>query len=325
VQELSSTNDVEGSSLGYLLTLGAGASFSSTAILSTLLSSMGVPSIEQALFRASVTALFFGLILLLKPSIRRVRRRDLKFFVLNGLFGVALSISAYLSSIALGTPVAVAVTLSYLQPMFSVIFANLFLHERVTITKVVAVISSILGASIVSGLWQIFGAPTSIPAVGAVLAAMNGFFYAVYIIIGRISGSDKSYHFATTMFYSFLFASIWMGPIWLLMSSTIDNPIVSGFVLDLTQTAFAYLLMLAFVGTILPYGLLAMGLRKVKASRAGVILLIEPVSVMVLGVLILGQTLTPWGIVGAALILGATIIVSLEAKVAKVLTDKRKS
>jgi drug/metabolite transporter (DMT)-like permease len=285
---------------------------------------MGIPSIEQALFRTSVTALVFGLVLLLKPSIRQIRRSDVKFFVLNGLFGVALSISAYLSSIALGTPVAVAVTLSYLQPMFSVILAKLFLNEIVTVTKVIAVISSILGASVVSGLWQIFGASTSIPAVGAALAAMNGFFYSVYIIVGRLSGSDKSYHFATTMFYSFFFASIWMGPIWFLMSLTIHNPIVSGFVSDLAPTAVAYLLMLAFIGTVLPYGLLAMGLRKVKASRAGVILLIEPVSVMVLGVLILGQTLTPWGIVGATLILGATIIVSLEAKAAKAITDKRK-
>ncbi len=278
---------------------------------------------EQALFRTSVTASFFGLILLLKPSIRQVRRSDIKFFVFNGLFGVALSISAYLSSIALGTPVAVAVTLSYLQPMFSVILAKLFLNETVTATKVVAVISSILGASIVSGLWRIFGASTSIPAVGAVLATMNGFFYSVYIIVGRLSGSEKSYHFATTMFYSFFFASFWMGPIWLVMSFTIGSPIVSGFVLNLVPTAGAYLMMLAFVGTVLPYGLLSMGLRKVRASRAGVILLIEPVSVMVLGVLILGQNLTPWGIVGAALILSATIIVSLEAKFAKIATNKK--
>jgi DME family drug/metabolite transporter len=286
---------------------------------------MGIPSIEQGLFRTSVTALFFGLILLLKPSIRRVRRSDIKFFVFNGLFGVALSISAYLSSIALGTPVAVAVTLSYLQPMFSVILARLFLSEGVTVIKIVAVISSILGASIVGGFWQILGTSTSVPATGAALAAMNGLFYSIYIIVGRVSGSNRSYHAATTMFYSFLFASIWMGPIWLLMSLTIDNPIVSGFVLDLAPTVLAYLLMIAFVGTILPYGLLAMGLREVKASRAGVILIIEPVSVMVLGVLILGQILTPWGIVGAALILGATIIISLEAKGGRTVTDKNES
>jgi drug/metabolite transporter (DMT)-like permease len=209
--------------------------------------------------------------------------------------------------------------------MFSVILARLFLREGITVTKVVAVIVSIVGASIVSGLWQIFGASAPIPAVGAVLATMNGFFYSVYIIVGRFSGSNKSYHFATTMFYSFFFATIWMGPIWLLMGLIVNNPIVSGFVLDLTPLDLVYILILIFLATVLPYSLLAMGLTKVKASRAGVILLIEPVSVMVMGVLILSQTLTPFGIVGAALILSATALVSLEARFAKIVKDKKES
>jgi drug/metabolite transporter (DMT)-like permease len=306
------------------MTLGAGVSFSLTAILSTLLKDMGVPSIEQGFFRISVTALFFGVVLLFRPTIRSVRRSDVKFFIINGFFGVALSVSAYLSSIALGTPVAVAVTLSYLQPMFSVILARLFLAEGITATKVVAVVASILGASIVSGLWQIFGTATPIPVVGAVLATMNGFFYSVYIIVGRLSGSNKSYNYAATMFYSFFFATIWMVPLWLITSVTVSNPIVSGFVLNLTLDGWVLILMLIFLATILPYGLLAMGLRKVRASRAGVILLIEPVSVFIEGVLILGQPLTPWGLFGAALILGATMLVSLEERVSRTRTGNRK-
>jgi drug/metabolite transporter (DMT)-like permease len=253
-----------------------------------------------------------------------VRRSDVKFFVINGLFGVALSVSAYLSSIALGTPVAVAVTLSYLQPMFSVILARLFLCEGITSTKVVAVIASILGASIVSGIWQIFGSTTPIPAVGAALATMNGFFYSVYIIVGRLSGSKKSYNYATTMFYSFFFATLWMVPIWLTMAVTLNNPIVSGFVLDLTSEGWILILIMILLATVLPYSLLAMGLRKVRASRAGVILLIEPVSVFIQSVLILGQPLTPWGLAGAALILAATILVSLEGKVAGIRNENKK-
>jgi drug/metabolite transporter (DMT)-like permease len=285
---------------------------------------MGVPSMEQGFFRISVTLLFFGVVLLLKPGIRGVKRTDIKFFAINGLFGVALSVSAYLSSIALGTPVAVAVTLSYLQPMFSVILARLFLAEGITATKVVAVVASILGASIVSGLWQIFGTTTQIPVIGAALATMNGFFYSVYIIVGRLSGSNKSYNYATTMFYSFFFATFWMVPVWLIMAVAINNPIVSGFVLNLSLLGWTLIIMLIILATIIPYGLLAMGLRKVGASRAGVILLVEPVSVFIEGVLILAQPPTPWGLAGAALILGATILVSVEGRVTRTKTKNRK-
>jgi drug/metabolite transporter (DMT)-like permease len=317
-----SSEGTEESSLGYILVLVAGVTFSFTAVLSRKLTDMGVPSIEQGFFRISVTALFFGLILLLRSPLRKVSRGDIKFFVVNGLFGVSLSIIAYLTSIALGTPVAVAVTLSYLQPMFSVIFARFFLREGITPIKLIAVVTSILGASIVSGLWQVFGTVTSIPIVGALLATMNGFFYSVYVIVGRLSGSNKSYNFATTMFYSFFFGTIWSVPLWLLGSIFIKDQIVTGFVTDFSVNSLVLLMALIFVSTVTPYGLLAMGLRKVKASKAGIILLVEPVSVMIMGVLILNQALTPWDLTGAALILSATVLASMEERIAKLRKKK---
>jgi drug/metabolite transporter (DMT)-like permease len=305
------------SSVGYVYTLSAGVSFGSTAILTTLLRNMGIPSIEQGFFRILLTTLFFGSILLLKPQIRSIRREDVKFFILNGLFGVSLSIIAYLSSIALGTPVAVAVTLSYLQPMFTVILGRFVLAEAVTSIKVAAVAVSVFGASIVSGIWQVFGSIGSINPVGVVLASLNGFFYAVYIMIGRLSGSNKKYDFATTMFYSFFFALIWVIPLWFLAGSLMAQPIVSGLVLDIPSQGWVLLLMIGVIGTIIPYGLLSLGLRHIPASMAGIVLLVEPISVMIMGVIILGQALTPWGILGSALVLSATILISIEARMHK--------
>jgi len=312
------------SSVGYVYTLFAGVSFGSTAILTSLLRNMGVPSIEQGFFRILLTTLFFGSILLLRPQIRSIRKGDVKFFILNGLFGVSLSIIAYLSSIALGTPVAVAVTLSYLQPMFTVILGRFVLAEAVTSIRVTAVAVSVLGASIVSGIWQIFGSIGSISPVGAVLASLNGFFYAVYIMIGRLSGSDKKYDFATTMFYSFFFALIWIIPLWPLAGPLMGTQIVSGLVIDIPIQGWILLLMLGVIGTIIPYGLLSLGLRYIAASKAGIILLVEPISVIIMGAIILGQALTPWGILGSALVLSATILISLEGKVYRPKLDNEK-
>jgi drug/metabolite transporter (DMT)-like permease len=309
-----STDNNRESSLGPIFVLAAGISFGSTAVLSSLLRNIGFPSIEQGFFRIFLTTIFFGSILAIKADARRIKRADIKFFAINGFFGVSLSIVAYLSSIALGTPVAVAVTLSYLQPMFSVILARLFLFETITRSRIVAVFVSILGASIVSGVWQIFGATSPVNPVGVVLASFNGFFYSVYIIVGRLSGSNKNYHFATTMFYSFLFALMWTTLLWLLVGSLIQQQIVTGFVSDLSPEALLLLFMIGIIGTIVPYGLVSLGLKYVNASVAGIILLIEPISVMILGVVILGEQLTPWGISGSALILSATILVSLEAR-----------
>jgi DME family drug/metabolite transporter len=312
------------SSVGYVYTLFAGVSFGSTAILTSLLRNMGIPSIEQGFFRILLTTLFFGSMLLVKPQIRSIRKGDVKFFILNGLFGVSLSIIAYLSSIALGTPVAVAVTLSYLQPMFTVILGRFVLGEAVTSIRVAAVAVSVFGASIVSGIWQAFGSIGSINPAGVVLASLNGFFYAVYIMVGRLSGSNKKYDFATTMFYSFFFALIWVIPLWFVAGSLMAQPIVSGLVLDIPSQGWVLLLMIGVIGTIIPYGLLSLGLKHIPASIAGIVLLVEPISVMIMGVIILGQSLTPWGILGSALVLSATILISIEAKVHRTNTSTKK-
>ncbi|MFX0097860.1 MAG: DMT family transporter [Candidatus Hodarchaeota archaeon] len=311
---MSPTERIEESLRGYIYTLVGGISFGSTAILSSLLRDMGVPSIQQAFFRALLTTLFFGFILLTRPEIRKIGRADIRIFVVNGLFGVSLSMIAYLSSIAVGTPVAVAVTLSYLQPMFAVILARLLLNETVTPIRVAAVVVSIVGASIVSGIWQMLGAITSINIIGVALAASNGFFYAVYVIIGRLSGSEKQYHSSTTMFYSFLFGLMCVSVIWFLVGSFVGYGGISGVVLDLSFEALGLLLMLGVFGTIIPYGLLSMGLTYIRASIAGILLLVEPVSVMVMGLLILGEPLTSWSLFGSILVLSATILISLEKK-----------
>jgi drug/metabolite transporter (DMT)-like permease len=181
--------------------------------------------------------------------------------------------------------------------------------------RLVAVVVSIVGASIVSGLWQVFGAGTQINPIGVVLASCNGFFYAMYVIVGRLSGSRKHYSPITTTFYSFLFALFWMPLLWLLASYLINQQIVSGLVLDLSTQAIMLLILIGVLGTIMPYGLLSLGLKSVKASIAAVILLVEPISVMIMGVLILDEPLTTWGVLGSALILSATILVSIEAKI----------
>ena len=108
------------------------------------------------------------------------------------------------------------------------------------------------------------------------------------------------------------------------MSLVIKDQVVTGFVLEFSPDALLSLLALIFAATITPYGLLAMGLRKVKASRAGIILLIEPVSVMIMGVLILNQPLTPWDLAGAALILSATVLVSVEERFGRLVSRTRK-
>ena len=69
---------------------------------------------------------------------------------------------------------------------------------------------------------------------------------------------------------------------------------------------------LAVLGTIVPYGLLYLGLSNMEAGAASVLLLVEPLSVLVMSAIFLGQTVDWWQAAGGVLILGAGVLVARE-------------
>jgi DME family drug/metabolite transporter len=65
---------------------------------------------------------------------------------------------------------------------------------------------------------------------------------------------------------------------------------------------------LAVVATVIAYSLLNRGLRVVPAGTAATLGLTEPVVATVLGIVLLGERLTPVSAVGAALVLVAVLV-----------------
>ncbi len=89
---------------------------------------------------------------------------------------------------------------------------------------------------------------------------------------------------------------------------TVDKN-VAGFSPALPSVAWIFLFGFALFSTVLPYILLNQGLKEVDASQAGVMLLVEPISVVLMGVLILQETLNYWQIIGGFLILFSVVII----------------
>ena len=60
-----------------------------------------------------------------------------------------------------------------------------------------------------------------------------------------------------------------------------------------------------FRSTALAYVLFTVGLRRVPATAAGIVTLLEPLTATTLGVAVFGESLGALGVLGAALLLGA--------------------
>jgi DME family drug/metabolite transporter len=80
-----------------------------------------------------------------------------------------------------------------------------------------------------------------------------------------------------------------------------------------TGGGLALVLFLGVVPTAIAYVLFARGLRGLDASEAATITLAEPVTAAALGVFVLGERVTGGGAVGAALVLGALVLLAQRA------------
>ncbi|MFF3440299.1 DMT family transporter [Streptosporangium sp. NPDC002721] len=78
--------------------------------------------------------------------------------------------------------------------------------------------------------------------------------------------------------------------------------------------SWAIVVYLGTVPTALAYGLFFIGLAAVRATTAAVISLVEPVGAAVLGVLLLGERLTPATACGSVLLLGAVVLLALKER-----------
>ena len=311
--------------VAYLSLIIAAVGFGSIPVFSFYLSLMGVSSLQQALFRTIFTVIFLFVGLGFAFSFRNIkfRREHTAHFVLYGLIGISLSIICYITAIAIGTPVVVAVSLTYLYPAMTLILGRIFLKEPFTIPRLVAVPLSIVGAIIVSLPLTPELAP--VPIFGIILSFFNGVFAACYMVLGRKWGGYEGYSPTVTTFWGYFFAVVWMGPLFLIFSVFISDPRIIGFQLLLDPVAWLLLLAFALVATAIPYTLTNVGVERLDASAASILLLLDPISAVFFGFLFLGQGLVFWQAIGAALILFATILIALEPRFLKQKMDEKPS
>jgi drug/metabolite transporter (DMT)-like permease len=290
----------------------SGFLFGTISIFSIFLHRLEVSSIQQVFFRLviSILLLLCMMLLFMKFELLRFNKLDIPIFILFGFF-MAISQLTYLSSLSFGIPASEAVFLTYTQPFFVIILSKFILNEKTTLTLIVSAILSIVGAAMIMQIWLI-NIVTYKHLIGYFLATLNGLFYASYIISSRYVGVKKRYNFVTTTFWSFVSALMWLLISWYLIKLIINDKDILSFTTMLPSNAWILLVGLSFIGTFLPYVLLNKGLEQINASQAGIILLIEPISVVLMGDLILQESLNFLQIIGAILILFSVIMINYE-------------
>ncbi len=272
-----------------LLPLISGTFWGTTGIFVRLLTEAGFNS-QTILFSRTLvaSAVLFLLILLINPSLLKIRLKDLWIFLFGGVMGTLMLNLCYNASINRLTLSLSAVLLS-LSPFFVMFLAAILFHEKITFQKIGCMLFAFLGCILVSGvLEQTFTHRWS--AAGIAIGVLSAVFYAIYSISSR-TAMNKGYHALTVTFYCMFFVA-------LLLSFFSDWQVLGQMIQDTPAKSIGFLLLHGICTSVFPYALYTYSLRYIETSKASMLVSVEPVAAMIFGALLFSEIPSPLSVLG---------------------------
>lgn len=298
--------------IGYFTALFAGLSFGFIPILAAILRNLGASSVEQVALRL-VFGSIFGIITLIVFAFRKDftpslnRKIQLTFMIQGALF--VFMIIVYISSVVLNTPAGEAALLVQVHPFITLAIGRILLREKITSRKLIALLIALTGLIILVEPWHWESFLSSI--VGDLFAFSNGFFYALYLLAGRWS-SDIRKEISPLLSISWvLLWSLIIGIPFIALLSVLPLPsslVAFSFSKVINLEIVLFGLLLAVCGSVIPYGLLMFTAQSIEASKASLILLVEPVGAVIFGFILLQEPITYIYLIGGLCILSAVAI-----------------
>ena len=275
----------------------SGILWGTIGIFVNALSSLGVSVPLMSFLRMLFAFIIMSSLALIKLG-RKVFVIDAKTLLTCALLGLisqgAFNIF-YSNSIKLNG-VGVAAVLMYSAPVFTGIACRLIFHEKFSGLKLFALALNIIGCilTVTGGNFT----ANNISLAGILYGLGSGFGYGMVAVFGKLAGQRTDAIIVSS--YSYLFALIFLGiftapPV----SYALGNAkiLLTGFLYGLIPTSLAYLLY---------YN----GLKKINnTSLAPVIASIEPVTAVIIGVIIYNEVIGMINLTGFAIVLISIIII----------------
>jgi DME family drug/metabolite transporter len=277
--------------------LAAAAWSTAGVFVSTIASGSGLNGIGLAFWRCLATCLVLGLYLLATDRERlRVSRSDLPW--LAGMGGLAIGpFQALWIMSALVNGAAVSTVIGANAPVIVTLLAWVFWHEPLRWRKWAAIGLALLGTLAVASPFITGGARITPGGLALALGAATA--YAMITLFTKpLAGRHSP---ATTLTYAFGFAALALLPF------QIGRPLPRGATPD-AWAAFAALIGLT---TIAGYASYTLGLRRLPASVASIIAMVEVPCAAVLAGLFLGERLAAVQWLGALAVMGGVAILAL--------------
>ena len=259
-----------------------------------------LPSSLLALARGIIgTAFLLFLVLAVKRDKLSVEaiKRNFVFLVVSGAFigfNWILLFEAYQY-----TTVATATLCYYMAPVIVVLVSPFLFKERLTPLKAICVAVALAGMVFVSGIPQSgFGGMSELKGILLGLGAAT--LYAIVVILNQYIKDIPAYDKTIMQLGT---AAIAILPYTLLTENFAD--------ISFTPVAVLMLLFVGIVHTGIAYTLYFGSMSGLKAQTIALFSYIDPVVAIILSAVILQENIGLWGVIGAVMVLGSTMVSEL--------------
>jgi drug/metabolite transporter (DMT)-like permease len=269
----------------------------SSILINLIVRGSGISAVSLAFWRdlSTFTTLFVG-ILIFRPALLRIRRRDLPWLIAMGSISIGLFHVLWNTSVvSFGASIATVIQSN--APIFVTIIAWMVYNEPLTKRKLFAVALSVIGTIFCSGITK--SGAENFTTLGFLAALLSAIAYGTFPLFGRKLAGDYSPW--TILLYIFAFGTLTLLPFQFGRSLPASIP----------GNVIVYFVAFIFVSTIGGFGFFTTALHHLQASIASITATAEIVFASLMAYFILSERLDLWQILGSLLVVSGVILVSL--------------
>lgn len=247
-------------------------------------------SVYNMLFwRFLIAAVFIALLLV--PHIKTLKEKPkelFKVFCFGFIFYGIGSLLYFLASLYIGT--GLAMVIFFCHPAFVLLINTVFFKTKLTKAYIFCIILIIIGLCFMVDLHEL-----KLDVLGIGLAVISSLFYAIYIV------ASKKYKIAplNATFVVCLSSALSSGALALIDDS---------FMVPSSLYVWANIFGIAIICTAVPILFLLLALNYIQAEKVAILSVLEPICVMIFGILLLDESITYIQIVGSIIVLIAALM-----------------
>lgn len=281
--------------LGTLAGIAAAICYGTNPLGALKLYAAGMQTNSVLFYRFGLAWVIITIVMLLRKESFRITRQEFRVLTGLGLLFIVSSLTLYLSFLYMAAGVASTILFTY--PVMTAVIMALFFHERITLSTVLSLLLS--GAGVVMLYWSDGVGTLSILGVFLVLA--SALSYALYIILmnkGNLQMSSFKINF-----YVLMYCTLGM----------VVYSLLAGMPLTLPQNAVSwfYVGWLAIVPAIFALVLMVYAAKYVGSTATAILGALEPLTAVLIGLLVFNEPFTTYLAVGIVLILAAVVIIAM--------------